>query len=68
LEIDVERARTDLNVARTKDDRFNNDLRDLQNRLNAQKPRLVDDDLNKLRALIKNLNNQVPAINDAVNR
>ncbi len=68
LEVDLERARTDLSVAKVKDEKLANDIRNFQDQINAQQPKLVDDDLRNLRTIITNLNAVIPKINDAINR
>jgi predicted nucleic acid-binding Zn-ribbon protein len=68
LEVNLERARTDLSVATVKDNKFADDIKVLKDRINAQQPKLVDDDLNKLRTLIANLNATVPNVQAAIDR
>ena len=68
LEVDVQRARTDLSVAQAKDQTYLDQIREFQRLINAQQPRLVDDDLRKLRDLINNLNNSLPKIQNQINR
>lgn len=60
LEVDVQRARTDLSVAQANDQNYLDQIREFQRLINVQQPRLVDDDLKKLRDLINNLNNSLP--------
>lgn len=68
LEVDLERSRTDLSVARVKDDNFNNQIRDLQDRINQEKPKLVDTELKRLRTIIDNLNKILPTIQTQIDR
>jgi cell division protein FtsB len=68
LEVDVSRARTDLSVAQAKDKTYGDQIKDFQNQINVQTPKLVDDDLKKLRVLIDNLNNTIPQIQNQINR
>ena len=67
-EVDLERARTDLSVALVKDTNWGKDIKDLQAQINAQQPKLVDDDLKKLRTLIANLNSSLPQIQSEIDR
>jgi chromosome segregation ATPase len=68
LEIDVQRARTDLSVAQAKDKVFADQIKDFQNQIAVQQPRLRDDDLLKLRTLISNLTLTLPQIQNQINR
>ena len=68
LEVDVQRARTDLSVAQAKDKVFADQIKDFQNQITVQQPRLRDDDLLKLRTLITNLTLTVPQIQNQINR
>lgn len=61
-EVDLERARTDLSVAQVKDNNLANDIKNFKDRINAEQPKLVDDDLKKLRTIIDNLNKSLPTI------
>jgi len=68
LEVDLERARTDLSVARAKDDNYNNEIRDLNDRINEEKPKLVDSELKRLRNMIDVLNKIIPTIESEIDR
>jgi len=68
LEVDVQRARTDLSVAQAKDKVFADQIKDFQNQITVQQPRLRDDDLLKLRTLITNLTLTLPQIQNQINR
>ena len=68
LEVDLERARTDLSVAQAKDKVFADQIKDFQNQITVQQPRLRDDDLLKLRTLITNLTLTLPQIQNQINR
>jgi predicted nucleic acid-binding Zn-ribbon protein len=68
LEVNLERARTDLSVATVKDNKFADDIKGFKDRINAQQPKLVDDDLTKLRTLIANLNATLPNVQAAIDR
>lgn len=67
-EVDLDRARTDLSVAQVKDTNWANDIKDLQSQINDQQPKLVDDELKKLRVLINNLNKSLPQIQSEIDR
>lgn len=67
-EVDLERARTDLSVAQVKDNNLANDIKNLKDRIAAEQPKLVDDDLKKLRTIIDNLNRSLPTIQSQIDR
>lgn len=68
LEVDLERARTNLSVAQVQDRNFADDIRNLQNRIKDEEPKLVDDDLRKLKGLIDKLNKTIPSIQSEIDR
>lgn len=68
LEVDLERARTDLSVAQVKDRKLANDIRGYTDRINGEEPKLVDDELNKLRVIIDKLQSSVPQIQSEIDR
>jgi hypothetical protein len=57
-----------LSVATVKDNKFADDIKGFKDRINAQQPKLVDDDLTKLRTLIANLNATLPNVQAAIDR
>lgn len=68
LEVDLERARTNLSVAKVKDNRYSDDIRALKDRIAQEQPKLVDDDLSKLRTIVENLNRIIPNIQSEIDR
>ena len=68
LEVDLERARTDLSVAQVKDRKLADDIRVFTDRINAEEPKLVDDELKKLRVIINKLQSSVPQIQSEIDR
>ncbi len=54
-EVNLEKAKNELSVATVKDKKFADDIKVFANKLNSQQPKLNDDNLNKLRALIANM-------------
>jgi len=67
LEVDVQRARTDLSIAQAREKTFFDQIRDFQVQIAAQQRRLVNDDLSKLRVIINNLKNFIPQIQNQIN-
>ena len=68
LEVDLERARTDLSVAQVKDRKLADDIRGYNDRIKGEEPKLVDDELNKLRVIIDKLQSSVPQIQSEIDR
>lgn len=68
LEVDLERARTDLSVAQVKDRKLADDIKGYNNRINDEQPKLVDDELRKLRVIIDKLQSSVPQIQSEIDR
>ena len=68
LEIQVERLRTDINVAEAKEDRINDQIDDLNNRINIEKQKLATDDLDDLRNMINSLKDAIPGIEREIDR
>lgn len=68
LEVDLERARTDLSVAQVKDKKLQDDINGFKARIADQQPKLVDDDLNNLKVLVNKLNASLPSIQSEIDR
>lgn len=68
LEVDLERARSDLSVNQVKDNNFVNDIKNLKDRIVVEQKKLVDDDLRNLQALVANLNRAIPQIQSGIDR
>lgn len=62
LEIQVERLRTDITVAESKDGRIDDQIRDLTIRINAERDKIDIDVLNNLNNMIDSLKNLIPGI------
>jgi hypothetical protein len=54
-EVNLEKAKNELSVATVKDKKFVDDIKVFADKLNSEQPKLFDDNLNKLRALIVNI-------------
>ena len=68
LEIQVERLRTDINVAESKEAKLRAEIADLQDRINIEEKKLATDDLNTLNEQIAKLKNALPGIEQEINR
>jgi hypothetical protein len=54
-EVNLEKTKNNLLVASVKDQKFIDDIKIFADRLNSEQPKLIDDNLNKLRVLIVNI-------------
>lgn len=68
LEIEVERLRTDIAVAEAKEDRINDEIDELTERINNEKKKLNQDDLDDLNSMIKRLKALIPGIQREIDR
>lgn len=66
LEVKVERYRTDASVAEVKRDRYLKQITELNDKINAEKKKLVDDDLISLSEMIDNLRNLLRTVEKTI--
>ena len=68
LEIQVERLRTDITVAETKESRFERQIDELTDRINIEKKKLADEELDDLQRMINTLKRLVPTTESEIDR
>lgn len=68
LEVKVERLRTDIAVAETKKARYLKEISNLDDKINIEKKKAVQDDLQKLNEMVGTLRNLVPTVEGAIDR
>lgn len=68
LEIQVERLRTDITVAQTKEARFNQQIQDLQDKINIENKKIVTGDLDSLNRMIATLKRLEPSTQKEIDR
>ena len=68
LEIKVERLRTDISVAEAKEDKINAEIDRNIDRINFEKKKIAQDELDDLRHMIKKLKELVPTTENEIDR
>ena len=68
LEIQVERLRTDISVAEAKKDRFLQQIRDLEDRINIERKKIATDELDDLLRMIETLQKLIPTTESEIDR
>ena len=68
LEIQVERLRTEISVAEAKKDRYLQQIRNLEDRINIERRKIADDELNDLLRMIETLQRLVPTTESEIDR
>ena len=68
MEIKVERLRTDISVAEAKEDKINAEIDRNIDRINFEKKKIAEDELNDLNNMIKRLKELVPTTEKEIDR
>ena len=68
METEVEILRTEIAIAEAKEDRINDEIDELTERINNEKKKLNQDDLDDLNSMIKRLKALIPGIQREIDR
>ena len=68
MEVQVERLRTDIAVAQNKADKYRDQIRDLQNRIDVERKKTSTADLDDLNEMIATLKGFIPTVQSEIDR